>query len=341
MDLEETERNGDQTKHRCTVMQAVRALARRVTMKRVVGTVAGCGGLVAAQAVYYQASYVPMRGPADGGTCGIEHWEDHEDDEGAQRRDGGGAPGWSLRDPRRWRNVLIVGDSLVVGIGCKERSVLPQVISRSLANALKVDVSWRTIGVDGGDMKTIHANVLETVKRFQDEQTARIKAADEEQSELALSQHSALPSCDKAPGGARADHSEEVGTSIVRNVSGGLPVVKMKIMEHLQHKPPQVKLAGEALFDFVSTSMRRRVQGAGGEPAPRAGVDAVVVMVGLNDFKKILRGSTSPGLFRSDIESFMRDLREQVGPDCIVVFPVSPPPSFPVLTGQVSSLPSY
>jgi lysophospholipase L1-like esterase len=44
----------------------------------------------------------------------------------------------------------------------------------------------------------------------------------------------------------------------------------------------------------------------------KAGVDAVVVMVGLNDFKKILRGNTSPAIFRTDIESFLRDLREQV-----------------------------
>lgn len=242
-------------------------MLRRFTLKRVVGAAAGCGGLVCAQAVYCQATYVPMRDPNDRVVCGIEHWEDLDEEGGGHRRDDGDMGGWGAREGRRRRNVLIVGDSLVVGIGCKEKPVLPQVLSRSLANALKVDVSWRAIGVNGGDMKTIHANVLETVRRFQDEQAARIKAAEERAA-------SHQPSLEQPPPHTpAAEHSNAAlaaTTTLVARTSASLPVVKLKILEHLQHKPPQVQLAGAALFDFVSSSVRRRVAEAGGELVPFA-----------------------------------------------------------------------
>ena len=239
----------------------LRGTLRRFTLKRIAGAAAGCGGLVCAQAVYCQATYVPMGDPKERIVYGIEHWEDFDEEGGGHRRDDGGMVAWGAR---RRRNVLIVGDSLVVGIGCKEKPVLPQVLSRSLANALKVDISWRAIGVNGGDMKTIHANVLETVRRFQDEQAARTKAA-EEHTERDASQ--LAPEQPPLPA-VHSDAAPVATTTLVARTSASLQ--KLKIIEHLQHKPPQVQLAGAALFDFVSSSVRRRVAGAGGDPIPIA-----------------------------------------------------------------------
>jgi len=241
-------------------------MLRRFTLKRVASAAAGCGGLVCAQAVYCQATYVPMGDPKERILYGIEHWEDLDEEGGGHRRDDGGMVAWGTR---RRRNVLIVGDSLVVGIGCKEKPVLPQVLSRSLANALKVDISWRAIGVNGGDMKTIHTNVLETVRRFQDEQAARMKAA-EEQTERDASQLAPERPPLNAPTAVHSDAVPVATTTLVARTSASLPGVKLQIIEHLQQKPPQVQLAGAALFDFVSSSVRRRVAGAGGDPIPIA-----------------------------------------------------------------------
>ena len=59
-------------------------------------------------------------------------------------------------DVNRPKRVIIIGDSLVVGIGCKEAPVMPVALCRQLASLLKVDVQWRALGVDGGDVRTIH-----------------------------------------------------------------------------------------------------------------------------------------------------------------------------------------
>jgi hypothetical protein len=62
------------------------------------------------------------------------------------------------------KRVLIIGDSLVVGIGCQKTAVLPQAICKQLAELLRVDVAWKALGVNGGDVRTIHKQVLEAVE---------------------------------------------------------------------------------------------------------------------------------------------------------------------------------
>ena len=68
--------------------------------------------------------------------------------------------------PQAPKRVVIIGDSLVVGIGCKETPVMPVALCRHLASLLKVDIVWRALGIDGGDVRTIHRWVLSFSWRF-------------------------------------------------------------------------------------------------------------------------------------------------------------------------------
>ena len=135
------------------------------------------GGIVVAQGTYLLHAYVPMP-PPQGDTFGLERWGGGEHQRSPDttaepaHRPGGAvadyssaAAAWTAS--RRRKNVLIIGDSLVVGIGCRDSMVLPQGICRQLSDRLGVDISWRAVGVNGGDVRTIHQEVLDTVKRFQ------------------------------------------------------------------------------------------------------------------------------------------------------------------------------
>ena len=52
-------------------------------------------------------------------------------------------------------------------------------------------------------------------------------------------------------------------------------------------------------------------------------VDAVVVLCGLNDFKRLWMGRTS-SVFRRDLDLFLVELRSKVGDDCIIILPAIP-----------------
>jgi len=241
---------------------------RLVTPKRLASVVAGAGGLVCAQTAYLQSTYVPLPRPSGGATHGVELWQESNVDQHAlfsEEQSLVERLRSSREVPTRRRNVLIIGDSLVVGIGCKEAPVMPQIICKRLANLLQVDVSWKALGVNGGDVRTIHKNVLETVKKFQSEQGDAIEDA------VTATPHT-------------SNRSEHDGVSIARTRS---------MSEAGLSKQPQVK------------------------------VDAVVVLCGLNDLKRIFMGRTSR-VFQQDLHNFITDLKAQVGEECIIFLPAIP-----------------
>eukprot|EP00285_Hemiselmis_virescens_P019910 CAMPEP_0173384198 /NCGR_PEP_ID=MMETSP1356-20130122/6766_1 /TAXON_ID=77927 ORGANISM="Hemiselmis virescens, Strain PCC157" /NCGR_SAMPLE_ID=MMETSP1356 /ASSEMBLY_ACC=CAM_ASM_000847 /LENGTH=198 /DNA_ID=CAMNT_0014339423 /DNA_START=278 /DNA_END=870 /DNA_ORIENTATION=+ len=155
--------------------------------------------VVAAQSFYLLANYKPLPPPLHGPLRGVERWAEKEGvpgwvkgivrrlserhpkegdgtavgrpskegagDEAARRVSfGWGRRFWTGREAERaTKRIVIIGDSLVVGIGCKEAPVMPKAICGRLAELLQVDVQWRALGVDGGDVRTIHSKVLEAV----------------------------------------------------------------------------------------------------------------------------------------------------------------------------------
>mmetsp|Transcript_51184 Transcript_51184/g.120283 ORF Transcript_51184/g.120283 Transcript_51184/m.120283 type:complete len:403 (-) Transcript_51184:473-1681(-) len=288
-------------------MHTFRKSFKWVTARRVTYGACACGGVVLAQAAYLQRTYVPIRPPKEADAYGVIRFtgnpnsstgeivrrESHSSGTNAliphlMRRSGETAP---------HRNVLIIGDSLVVGIGCKDKPILPQALCRQMAQLLKVDISWRSLGVNGADVRTIHKNVLEAVRAVKIENQRKMDEAEA-----------------TAKGGAELTRNE---------TRKRFP--KEEILEHLQQW--QVVRAGSELVNFA----RARLSSHGSAlplrssppPPPSPSIDAVVVMVGLNDFKKIFFGRTS-SVFRRDLDLFLTDLRAEVGDQCVVVLPAIP-----------------
>eukprot|EP00961_Rhodomonas_salina_P303336 3941198-Rhodomonas_salina.1 len=119
-------------------MHTFRKSFKWVTARRVTYGACACGGVVLAQAAYLQRTYVPIRPPKEADAYGVIRFtgnpnsstgeivrrESHSSGTNAliphlMRRSGETAP---------HRNVLIIGDSLVVGIGCKDKPILPQAL---------------------------------------------------------------------------------------------------------------------------------------------------------------------------------------------------------------------
>lgn len=128
-------------------------------------------GVVAVQSAYVMGTYKALPPPLRERMHGVEKWMEDKDWVPArvkhlikriskdadtrviQSDDVSRAAPTGSKDTKR---VIIIGDSLVVGIGCKESPVMPVALCRQLASLLKVDVQWRALGVDGGDVRTIH-----------------------------------------------------------------------------------------------------------------------------------------------------------------------------------------
>ena len=89
------------------------------------------------------------------------------------------------KDPIR---ILVIGDSLAIGVGCietfhvaqdnsialientgagvdRQGPVFPQVLARTLSRCFRLPVQWRSAGVDGGDVYEIRSFCLDIVKQ--------------------------------------------------------------------------------------------------------------------------------------------------------------------------------
>ena len=71
------------------------------------------------------------------------------------------------RQPRKKIKLMILGDSLVCGIGCdalNQSPVLPSVIATELSTRNRVDVEWHSVGIIGGTAKDIRELILPDIK---------------------------------------------------------------------------------------------------------------------------------------------------------------------------------
>jgi lysophospholipase L1-like esterase len=69
---------------------------------------------------------------------------------------------------RRRIKLVILGDSLVFGVGCdqpKSIPILPQFLAKVISNALNADVDWISDGKVGGTVSSIRSTVLPAIKR--------------------------------------------------------------------------------------------------------------------------------------------------------------------------------
>ena len=77
--------------------------------------------------------------------------------------------------PNRKVKLIILGDSLVCGIGCDEGissssssssgPVLPQIVAKVLSIAMQADVEWSSTGIVGGTVADMRRQLLPAIKR--------------------------------------------------------------------------------------------------------------------------------------------------------------------------------
>ena len=77
--------------------------------------------------------------------------------------------------PNRKVKLIILGDSLVCGIGCDEDiststssssgPVLPQIVAKVLSIAMQADVEWSSTGIVGGTVADMRQQLLPIIKR--------------------------------------------------------------------------------------------------------------------------------------------------------------------------------
>lgn len=72
---------------------------------------------------------------------------------------------------RRKIKLILLGDSLVCGIGCDRELVLPNVIAKTLSLALQADVQWKAQGINGGtslQLKSLLPHISEDLRSRSD-----------------------------------------------------------------------------------------------------------------------------------------------------------------------------
>jgi len=75
--------------------------------------------------------------------------------------------------------ILFLGDSLVIGIGCPDRQegpVFARHISRVAARALKKRVCWRVLGIDGGDVNSMREKLVKEMEETVGKDSSKVTA---------------------------------------------------------------------------------------------------------------------------------------------------------------------
>jgi len=156
------------------------------------------GSVVACQTAYMQGTYEPLPHPQEDRSCGFEAYE---------------MP--SGEPAQVTKRLLVLGDSLVIGVGCDEAPLMGQSLAKGMSTKLRNNVAWRSMGIDGGDARTIHSTVIEDV---------RLAVNGAALTQLGNRWHGERCRC------ARVDHEDEfIGTAGVPDSSGAVQRVKIDV----------------------------------------------------------------------------------------------------------------
>lgn len=249
------------------------------------------GSVVAAQTAYLQSTYVPLPPPDRDICCGYIPYEGSECSQGLRR-------------------VVILGDSLVLSIGCAEQPVFAQSIASGISAKGRVDVSWRSFGIDGGDAGTIQEACLDNVR--------------------------AVVKCCEPPN--QAHQSPFWGDGEGKRSRPPPPPDTTESIRQ-RHEFHHIWCTGN-LEPFCTP---KRMGGGRGAAAAASGnadieegnassvvVDVCVILCGLNDFKKLWKGRTA-SLFSQQLSNLIHRLRKILGPQCLIALPAMPmePTRFP------------
>mmetsp|Transcript_14266 Transcript_14266/g.38955 ORF Transcript_14266/g.38955 Transcript_14266/m.38955 type:complete len:186 (+) Transcript_14266:99-656(+) len=131
--------------------------------RRIAVALAATTAATVAQLSYLKATYVPLRPPSQSATSGLETWEGNKEN------------GHDKSRPKK--RVLIIGDSLVVGIGCEKEAVMAPILCKRLAELLEADIAWSTHGINGGDVRTIYRDIVDRLNDWRHHQEPQLLRA--------------------------------------------------------------------------------------------------------------------------------------------------------------------
>eukprot|EP00961_Rhodomonas_salina_P263860 3566122-Rhodomonas_salina.1 len=179
------------------------------------------GSVVACQTAYMQGTYEPLPHPQEDRSCGFEAYE---------------MP--SGEPAQVTKRLLVLGDSLVIGVGCDEAPLMGQSLAKGMSTKLRNNVAWRSMGIDGGDARTIHSTVASLLQRrcrrpmsgpvthccCQVIEDVRLAVNGAALTQLGNRWHGERCRC------ARVDHEDEfIGTAGVPDSSGAVQRVKIDV----------------------------------------------------------------------------------------------------------------
>ena len=260
------------------------------------------GSVVAAQTAYLQSTYNPLPPPARDCSCGHIRYTGE-----------GAACG---RRSSELRRIIVLGDSLVLSIGCEENPVFAESIARGVSDHTKTNVVWRSFGVDGGDVRTIHQRCLENVR-------AVVESRPPPNPEHETTYWAERSVGFRARGAAR-DHAH----ASVRPPSED-SMRRRHEAEYIWRFGEDARASGELENAALGQSSCAAQGGARGGVG-RVSVDVCMILCGLNDFKKLWKGHTTSA-FGCRLRKLLMDLRFVLGPQCVIVLPGLPmePTRFP------------
>lgn len=219
------------------------------------------------------------------------------DQEGASRR------------RRRRYNVIFLGDSLVTGVGCSSADgpAFPRAVAQRLAQHMGADVNWQCYGLTGGDTRMLEQNVVDRIA-LSSGRTVMTAAA-----EVSVPSPAEVPSAPVWAAGVRAllrEGRSGSGAHAAAASAAAPPAVgpSVAVAESSDGLRTLAFAASPCEREMLATP--RRDEPAG--PPYDEEVTAVVLLVGLNEWKQVWRGAKTPWTFRGDLEDLLRRVRQRV-----------------------------
>ena len=220
---------------------------------------------------------------------------------------------------RRKINLVLIGDSLVSGVGCTNATgpILPRYIASILSVNLNTDVTWSAHGLVGGTVKQMRQQILPKIQ----------KELNEVKEKLLHSSNSihANISCNNG------NDDEEINANDIFKGKYKFEFVKEKVQKWFR----DIRSEGDDLLNLI----KYRINFNGNVMKDDHGITEIkyeedvetmnifVLIVGLNDFKTIFtefpKGS-GPSGFRQELSSLVSDLKIAAGSNGLVFVPSLP-----------------
>ena len=167
---------------------------------------------------------------------------------------------------------------------------MPHALCKKLSELLQADILWSSHGINGADIRTIYRDMVHRLKDWRQQQEPQLLRALSRMVPEGLAEHNPTAA------GIRASLQAAADASAAAAASAPVPTLRTRISGLVNPSEETMLLTAAE------------------------GVDVVIVMCGLNDFKRLPAGRTA-GAFRRDLDRLLDLLQERAGAGCLVALP--------------------